>query len=109
MKTFSIQYTLFPLLLALSGSSYWFLQVRSTTLLAHKAQQPSSYMVVDHDHHNMVFIRPANPEQAEPTEKEDKDFQEDRNVLPDVRLLKFILDKSKEGLPVLRLPAFLYR
>lgn len=105
MKTFSIQYALFPLLLLLSGSSYWFLQVQSTTLQTYKKQQPKSCPTLQNTHN--VVLAPTNPsEKTEPAKKDEKDFQEDRNLLPDVQFLKFLLDKSKEGLPVLRLPSF---
>ena len=109
MKTFSIQHALLPLLLLLSGSSYWFLQARSSTLQAYKDQHSYSYPMVQKGQSNMRFVQPKSPKQTEPTKKDEKEFQEEENLLPDVQLLKFILDKSKEGLPVLRLPAFLYR
>ncbi|MGH1339607.1 MAG: hypothetical protein ACRBFS_26045 [Aureispira sp.] len=109
MKTFSIQHALLPLLLLLSGSSYWFLQARSTTLQAYKDQQPYSYPMLQKGKSKIGFVQPTAPKKAKPTKKDEKEFQEEENLLPDVQLLKFILDKSKEGLPVLQLPAFLYR
>lgn len=116
MKTFSIQHALFPLLLLLSGSSYWFLQVRSSALQSYKDNQATTYPMLQQDHNSSIFV-PSSPEQLEAEQKEglsskdgkEQEFQEDQDLLPDVQLLKFILDKSKEGLPVLRLPAFLYR
>jgi hypothetical protein len=114
MKTFSIQYALFPLLLLLSGSSYWFLQVRSNTLQSYKNERlhhaPSMQQQINQEQ-GISFITPSNAPQSEentPDKSKEKDFQEDKSLLPDVQLLKFILDKSKEGLPVLRLPNFLY-
>ncbi len=111
MRTFSIQYALFPLLLLLSGSSYWFLQVRSNALQAYKNEHLHSYPRINTSTempHNNRFIPPTT-EQTRPSQKDKEEFEEDRSPLPDVQLLKFILDKSKEGLPVLRLPNFLYR
>lgn len=115
MKTFSIQHALFPLLLLLSGSSYWFLQARSSALQTYKDNQVATYPMLQEDN-SRVFL-PSSPDQLEADQQQglaaekgkEQEFQEDQDLLPDVQLLKFILDKSKEGLPVLRLPAFLYR
>lgn len=115
MKTFSIQHALFPLLLLLSGSSYWFLQARSSALQTYKDNQVVTYPMLQEDN-SRVFLS-SSPDQLEADQQQglaaedgkEQEFQEDQDLLPDVQLLKFILDKSKEGLPVLRLPAFLYR
>lgn len=106
MKTLSLQHIFLPLLLLLSGSSYWFLQARSTTLQNYKAQQSVSYTTLQNER-GLVQSTPSK--QAQPPKEDQKEFQEEDDLLPDVQLLKFILDKSKEGLPVLQLPRFLYR
>lgn len=108
MKTLSLQHILLPLLLLLSGSSYWFLQVRSTTLQKYKAQQSISYPTLQKDRNDRSIVQSTPSKQTQPTKEEQKEFKEEDDLLPDVQLLKFILDKSKEGLPVLQLPRFLY-
>jgi hypothetical protein len=108
MKTLSLQHILLPLLLLLSGSSYWFLQTRSVTLQSYKAQQSISYPTLQKDR-NSGMVQSSPSKQAQPNKEDQKEFQEEDDLLPDVQLLKFILDKSKEGLPVLQLPRFLYR
>jgi len=108
MKTLSLQHILLPLLLLLSGSSYWFLQARSATLQNYKAQQSVSYPTLQKDTNNRSLVQ-SNPSKQTPNQEDQKEFQEEDDLLPDVQLLKFILDKSKEGLPVLQLPQVLYR
>ena len=52
----------------------------------------------------MVIIAP--PKTTTEEEKKEEYAHKDKNMLPDVEFLKFIIDKGKEGIPVLKFNGF---
>lgn len=54
----------------------------------------------------LPFVQP--PAKERDTEKDDYRRKGNEDLLPDVQLLKFLIDKGKEGIPVLSLPSFFY-
>lgn len=91
------------LLCSLSSYSYWYLNARSIDLQAAQHQNVA-LQNMDPNATNVPFVNPP----ASKEEPEDKRYEKenDKNLLPDVEFLKFIIDKGKEGIPVLNLPKF---
>jgi len=73
-----------------------------------KKTAPQEKRIVIHNAKNnstqvVIIAPPTDP----PEEKKEKEFaNKDKNMLPDVEFLKFIIDKSKEGIPVLKFDGF---
>lgn len=69
---------------------------------------PQEKHVVIHNAKNnstqVVIIDPPNDSSKE--KKKEEYTNKDKNMLPDVQFLKFIIDKSKEGIPVLKFNGF---
>ena len=91
---------------SLSSYCYWYLNARSVDLQATQRQSTLQQPVATAKTTNVPFVQPPTSEEQKAKKEESYDQQKDRNLLPDVELLKFIIDKSKEGIPVLSLPQF---
>lgn len=91
------------LLCSLSSYSYWYLNARSSDLQAIQHQN-IALQKVDRATTNVPFVQP--PTSKKEPKKKQYDQENDKNLLPDVEFLKFIIDKGKEGIPVLNLPKF---
>lgn len=91
------------LLCSLSSYSYWYLNARSIDL---QADQHQNVVLQDVDPNatNVPFVNP--PVSKEDHKDEQYEKENEKNLLPDVEFLKFIIDKGKEGIPVLNLPRF---
>lgn len=67
---------------------------------------PKEKRVVIHNQKNnstqVVFIAPPQDTAQQKEEYTNKD----KNILPDVEFLKFLIDKSTEGIPVLKFDGF---
>ncbi|CAA6830432.1 MAG: Unknown protein [uncultured Aureispira sp.] len=65
------------------------------------------HVVIHNAKNNSTQVVIITPPIESAKEKKEKEFaNKDKNMLPDVALLKFIIDKSKEGLPVLKFDGF---
>ncbi|WMX14042.1 MULTISPECIES: hypothetical protein [unclassified Aureispira] len=73
-----------------------------------KRKGPQEKRVVIHNaKNNSTQVVIIDPPKDASKEKKEKDFaNKDKNMLPDVEFLKFIIDKSKEGIPVLKFDGF---
>ncbi|MBL4648170.1 MAG: hypothetical protein JKY03_00435 [Aureispira sp.] len=110
MKIVLLKYLCLPIVCFASGYSYVFLD--SQTMLLNevfiKKTAPQEKRIVIHNAKNnstqvVIIAPPTDP----PEEKKEKEFaNKDKNMLPDVEFLKFIIDKSKEGIPVLKFDGF---
>jgi len=64
-------------------------------------------IVIHNAKNNSTQVVIIDPPKDTAKEKKEKDFaNKDKNMLPDVEFLKFIIDKSKEGIPVLKFNGF---
>jgi len=64
-------------------------------------------IVIHNAKNNSTQVIIIDPPTESAKEKKEKEFaNKNKNLLPDVELLKFIIDKSKEGLPVLKFNGF---
>lgn len=64
-------------------------------------------IVIHNAKNNSTQVVIIDPPADSTKEKKEKDFaNKDKNMLPDVEFLKFIIDKSKEGIPVLKFDGF---
>lgn len=114
MRFVFLKYICLPLVCLTSGYSYIFLNKQSTLLserLSTKTTPKETHVIIRNPKNNstqVVIIAP--PKDTAPTTKDKKKeeyAQKSGNMLPDVEFLKFIFDKGKEGIPVLRFDGFL--
>lgn len=109
MKIFFLKYLCLPIVCLASGYSYFFLSNQSLELHANLAKKaPKEKRVVIHNYKNnstkVVIIAP--PKDTTKEEKQKEYAEKDKNILPDVEFLKFLIDKSAEGIPVLKFNGF---
>lgn len=73
-----------------------------------KKTSPQEKRIVIHNaKNNSTQVVIIDPPKDSTKEKKEKEYaNKDKNMLPDVEFLKFILDKSKEGIPVLKFDGF---
>lgn len=109
MKETILKYTSLIAISALSVYAYTFLHQQTGRLAATKAFDNFSQeerRVVIHDaktnSKRLVIIAPPKGEFAKKKKKKEQYEEKNKNVLPDVEFLKFIIDKGKEGIPVLK-------
>jgi len=110
MKISLLKYLCLPIVCFTSGYSYLFLDNQSILLNEYfvKGANPEERRIVIHNpRNNSTQIVIIDPPKDTTEEKKEKEFADkDRNMLPDVEFLKFIIDKSKEGIPVLKFDGF---
>ena len=111
MKIFLLKYICLPIICLTSIYSYVFLNDKAAFLtedMANRPQPKEKRVVIRNPKNNstqVVYIAP--PKDSTKEEKDKKDYvEEDKNMLPDVEFLKFIIDKGKEGIPVLKFNGF---
>lgn len=102
MKTPLLKYLFLTMLCSLSSYSYWYLNARSIDLQT--TQQQATATGSASSTTNVPFVQP--PHEQDHSDNQQYKEEQDQNLLPDVEFLKFIIDKSKEGIPVLNLPRF---
>jgi len=115
-----IKLSLFTFILSLSGYSYFFIHQESQSLatLIASEQQPKEKKVLIHNPKNnttkLIIIAPPSPSTVKAHQEDDTLKAKDKevparqdNILPDVEFLKFVIQKSKEGIPVLHFRDFL--
>lgn len=74
---------------------------------AQKTDIQKKRIVIHNAKNNSTQVVIIDPPKDTAKEKKEKDFaNKDKNMLPDVEFLKFIIDKSKEGIPVLKFNGF---
>lgn len=109
MKLLFLKYLCLPVICFASGYSYLFLCHQSSVLHESISKNtPKEKRVVIHDKKNnstkVVIIAPPKDTTKE---KEENEFApKDKNTLPDVEFLKFLINKSTEGIPVLKFNGF---
>jgi hypothetical protein len=110
MKIFLIKYLCLPIVCFASGYSYLFLNSQSMLLneaFAKKTSPQEKRIVIHNAKNNSTKVVIIDPPVDSAKEKKEKEFtNKDKNMLPDVEFLKFIIDKSKEGIPVLKFDGF---
>lgn len=113
MKILLFKYICLPFICLTSAYSYVFLNnqsIRLDHLAKAEAKAAAEKRIVIHNPKNnstkVVIIEPPKDSTQKKEEKKKDYAGKDKNMLPDVEFLKFIIDKGKEGIPVLRFNAF---
>lgn len=110
MKIFLLKYLCLPIVCFTSGYSYLFLNEQSIALnedFAKRTTPQEKRVVIHNAKNNSTKVIIIDPPKNANKEKKEKDFaNKNKNMLPDVEFLKFIIDKSKEGIPVLKFDGF---
>ena len=107
MKILLLKYICLPIICLTSG--YSFIYLNNQTELLHESilsrKVPKAKQVYIHDPKSnstkLVIIDPPKDTAEDAKSKEDY-AAKDKNMLPDVEFLNFIIDKGKEGIPVLK-------
>lgn len=74
---------------------------------SNKTAPQEKHVVIHNAKNNSTQVVIIAPPKDPSKEKKEKEFtNKDKNMLPDVQFLKFIIDKSKEGIPVLKFDGF---
>jgi hypothetical protein len=105
MKIIFFKYFFLPVLCITSAYSYVFLNNRSLVLTENMAAKETK-VVIHNPKNNSTQIVIIAPPKDSVHEKKQKNVAKDKNILPDVEFLKFIIDKGKEGIPVLKFDGF---
>ena len=105
MKIVFLKYFCFPVLCITSAYSYVFLNNKSLVLTENMAAKETK-VVIHNPKNNSTQIVIIAPPKDSVDEKKEEYAQKDKNILPDVEFLKFIIDKGKEGIPVLKFGGF---
>lgn len=104
-----------PIICATSGYSYMFLNNQTVLLYENLATKiaPKEKRIIIHNPKNnsskIVIIAPPKSTNFKNEKEEQKEnyANKDKNSLPDIEFLKFIIKKGKEGIPVLKFNNFL--
>lgn len=108
MKILLLKYICLPIICVTSG--YSFIYLNNQTELLHenilsKKTKKAKQIYIHNPKNNstkLVIIDPPKDTTEDQKQKKEEYVAKDKNMLPDVEFLNFIIDKGKEGIPVLK-------